>query len=128
MPSSTSSPRRTTVCGIDELPAGARREVAVGGEHGVMVFNLGGDLCAIRNKCPHKGGPLGRGRVRPRVGSSGVSEWTYAREGDGLKCPDHQWEVDIRTGQALDDARLRAKTYRVAVEDGQVVLYMRSVP
>ena len=93
-----------------------------------MVFNLGGDLHAIRNKCPHKGGPLGRGRVRPRVGSSGVSEWTYVREGEVIKCPYHQWEFDIRTGQALDDARLRAKTYRVAVEDGQIVLYMRSVP
>ncbi len=123
MPSSTSSLQRTVVCGIEELPAGERREVAVGGEYGVMVFNLGGDLYAIRNKCPHKGGPLGRGRVRPRVGSSGVSEWTYEREGEVIKCPYHQWEFDVRTGKALDDAHLRAKTYRVAVEDGQVVLY-----
>ena len=123
VPCSISSPRRTVVCVTEDLPAGERREVDVGGEYGVMVFNLGGDLYAIRNKCPHRGGPLGRGRLRPRVKSRGVSEWIYEREGEVIKCPYHQWEFDVRTGKALDDERLGAKTYRVDFEDGHVVLY-----
>ena len=48
---------------------------------------------------------------------------TYTREGEIIKCPWHQWEFDIKTGHALYDPKLRVRTYRVEVEDEQVVLY-----
>ena len=46
------------------------------------------------------------------------------RESEILKCPWHQWEFDIKTGQALYDEKLRVKTYRVAQEGDEVVLYL----
>ena len=121
--SSTSNRSRLVVCRLDELPPGERREVEAGGEYGIVVFNVAGRLYALRNRCPHKGAPLGRGRLRPHVTAPRVGEWGYAREDEIIECPFHHWEFDLRTGRALYDPRLRAKTYRVEVEDGNVVLY-----
>ena len=123
MRSSTSSSTRHVVCRLEELPPGERREIGVGGEYGIVVFNIGGRLYALRNKCPHKGGPLGLGPLRPHVVGEGVGQWVYEREGEIIQCPYHHWEFDVRTGRALCDPGLRAKTYRVEVEDCEVVLY-----
>ncbi|MCY3784296.1 MAG: Rieske (2Fe-2S) protein [Chloroflexi bacterium] len=122
MSSSASRTRRHVVCRVDDLPPGSRREVPVGGENGVMVFNVGGRFYAMRNRCPHSGGPLGRGVIRPHVISNGVGHFEFEREAEILKCPFHNWEFDIATGCALYDPSMRAKTYPVAVEDGDVVL------
>ena len=122
MSSSTSSARRHVVCRVAELPPGSRREVAVGGEYGVMVFNVGGSFYALRNKCPHTGGPLGRGFIRPHVVSDGVGDFKFEREAEIVKCPYHNWEFDIATGCALYDPSLRAKTYPVVIEGDDVVL------
>ena len=94
----------------------------MGGENGVMVFNVGGSFYALRNRCPHSGGPLGRGVIRPHVISNGVGHFEFEREAEILKCPFHNWEFDIATGCALYDPSMRAKTYPVTVEDGDVVL------
>ena len=110
------------VCALDELKPGQRREVQLGGADGVTVFNVGGQLYALRNLCPHKGGPLCRGRLRPHVASPGVGQWVFERENEIIKCPYHNWEFDITTGRALYDSRLRVKTYRVEVVHEQVVL------
>lgn len=122
MNSSTSRPRRYVVCRVDDLPPGGRREVAAGGEYGVMVFNAGGTFYALRNKCPHNGAPLGRGFLRPHVGSDGVGDFKFEREAEIIKCPYHGWEFDIATGCALYDPALRVKTYPVVVEGDDVVL------
>jgi nitrite reductase/ring-hydroxylating ferredoxin subunit len=48
----------------------------------------------------------------------------YEREGEILKCPWHQWEFDIKTGQALYDPDLRVRTYKVVQEGNEIVLYL----
>jgi len=45
------------------------------------------------------------------------------QEGAILRCPWHLWEFEIATGQCLVDHRVRVKTYPVAIEHGQVVVY-----
>ena len=106
-----------------ELPPGARKIVTVNG-HEIGVFNVEGEYFAILNYCPHRAGPLCAGRTRPLVTSSGVYQREYAREGQILKCPWHQWEFDLATGQALYDEKLRVWTYRVAQEGADVVLFV----
>ena len=122
MSSSTSRTQHYVVCRVDDLPPGGRREVAVGGEYGVMVFNVGGKFYALRNRCPHMGGPIGRGRVRPHVVSRGVGHFVFEREAEVVKCPYHNWEFDIATGCALYDPSVSAKTYPVVVDGDDVVL------
>ena len=106
----------------DEISPGDRKIVTVNGRE-IGVFNLSGEYYALRNICPHRAGPLCRGRVRPLVLPAGMTGMPYTREGEILKCPWHQWEFDIKTGQALYAPQLRVRTYRVEVEDKKIVLY-----
>ena len=58
--------------------------------HDFCVTHYKGNYCALNNKCPHQGGPLGEGSI----------------ENGLLRCPWHGWDYDPLTGKApgLDDA------------------------
>ena len=114
------------VCDLVDLPPGERCEARGALTYGVTVFNLDGDLYALLNHCPHRGGPLCRGRLRPHPVSDRVGHWDFEREGEILRCPFHNWEFDLRTGRALYDERVRARMFPVEVRDGQVVVRIRA--
>ena len=116
--------RRYVVAKTEELPPGERKIVALGGKGGIGVFNVDGKYYALRNLCPHRGGPLCKGRLRPHVVSPGVYDVDHERGSQILKCAWHQWEFDIATGVALYDSQIRVKTYDVVVECEEVVLYV----
>src|SRR3712207_9316805 len=90
---------------VDEIPAGQRKIVEVAGRS-VGVFNVGGAFFALRNRCPHQGGPLCLGPLGGFVSSTGPGQFTYSREGEILRCPRHGWEFDIRTGQRSEERRV----------------------
>jgi nitrite reductase/ring-hydroxylating ferredoxin subunit len=46
----------------------------------------------------------------------------HVREGRILRCPWHQWEYDLTTGQNVADPQKRVRTYQVDVADGEVYL------
>jgi 3-phenylpropionate/trans-cinnamate dioxygenase ferredoxin subunit len=106
-----------------DMPPSSRQVVTVEG-HEIGIFNLDGTYYALLNHCPHRSGPLCHGRLRPLIDSNDVGHVSYDREGEVLKCPWHQWEFDIRTGLALYAPRLQARTYKVAQEGDEVVLYL----
>ncbi len=70
---------------------------------------------AVRNRCPHHGGPLCLGTVRERLtGTPGRYELEGRRV---LSCPWHGWEFDITTGRSwFDPARTRVRAYDATVE------------
>jgi nitrite reductase/ring-hydroxylating ferredoxin subunit len=107
---------------VEDIPPGQRRIVDVGGRGGIGVFNVGGAFFALRNLCPHRGGPLGLGHVRPYVVPGEVGDYAYEREGEILKCPWHLYEFDLTTGVCLFQPSLRAQTYPVVVEAGEIVV------
>ena len=115
--------KRHVVARAEELPDGARKILSVGNRE-IGVFNIGGSYYALRNSCPHKSGPLCRGRLRPLVVSPGVYQIDYRQEDLVLKCPWHQWEFDLATGQALYDETMRVKTYAARREGEEVVVYV----
>ena len=115
--------KRYVVAQAEDLPAGARKIVSVNNRE-IGVFNIGDRYYALRNSCPHKNGPLCRGRLRPLVVSPGVYQIDYQQEGLVLKCPWHQWEFDLATGQALYDETMRVKTYAAGREGEEVVVYV----
>jgi nitrite reductase/ring-hydroxylating ferredoxin subunit len=110
---------RFVVASIDELPPGTRKIVEVAGRQ-VGVFNVGGEYFALRNRCPHQGGPLCEGRLAGRVEVAAPGEEIrYSRAGEILRCPWHSWEYDIRTGQSwFNPDQVRVRAYEVAVEPG----------
>lgn len=119
----TSSPTRHVVSPVADLPAGQRKVVVIDGRE-IGVFNVNGQFYALRNLCPHRSGPLCKGRLRPLVIGDTPLHLEHEREGEILKCPWHQWEFDIRTGQALYDEHLRVKTYLVQQEGNEIVIYV----
>lgn len=103
------------VASVDEIPPGGRKIVDVAGRS-IGLFNLGGEFFALRNRCPHQGGPLCEGRIWGALESTRPGEFTYSRGGEILACIWHGWEFDIRTGQSwCDPARLRVRSYEVEV-------------
>ena len=114
---------RHVVARAGELLPGQRKIVQIAGRE-IGVFNVGGELYALRNLCPHRGGPLCRGRLRPLVVDAGVYQVAYGREGEILKCPWHLWEFDLKTGRALYDENLRVRTYPVKQEGEEIALYL----
>jgi nitrite reductase (NADH) small subunit len=115
--------KRLVACKVAELPLGTRKILDLAGKS-IGIFNVDGKLFALHNRCPHMGGALCQG---PWTGTALPSEkftFTYGLEGHIIRCGWHGWEFEIETGQALVDPKLRARTYPVAVEGEDVVVYV----
>jgi 3-phenylpropionate/trans-cinnamate dioxygenase ferredoxin subunit len=96
------------VCPLDELPPGEAKLVHAG-ELTACVYNLGGELYAIEDRCSHDDGPL--------------CEGDFDAEEGVVVCPRHGANFDIRTGEALTlPAFEPVAIYRVRVDDGVVKL------
>ena len=104
------------VARTDEIPPGGRKIVEVAGRS-IGVFNLGGEFFALRNQCPHAGGPLCEGILSGFLRSDAPGEYDYVRRGEILRCPWHQWEFDVRTGQSwFDPVKTRVRRYETSIE------------
>jgi 3-phenylpropionate/trans-cinnamate dioxygenase ferredoxin subunit len=94
------------VCPVEELPPGEVKIVRAG-EIAIGVYNAGGELYAIEDRCSHDDGPLAEGDWDP--------------EDLVAICPRHGSRFDIRTGRALSlPAYLPVETFPVKVVDGIV--------
>ena len=91
---------------VEDIPRlGARTVQTAGGP--VAVFRTADDsIFALRNRCPHRGGPLSEGIVSGRV----------------VACPLHNWVIDLASGQALPPDEGCAPTIPVRITDGAVWL------
>ncbi|MGH2389220.1 MAG: Rieske (2Fe-2S) protein [Chloroflexota bacterium] len=108
---------RYVVATVAEIAPGARKIIEVAGRS-IGIFNIDGEFFALRNRCPHQGGPLCLGVLWGSVTASVPGEYQYSRPGEIVRCPWHGWEFDVRTGQSwVDPLRLRVRRYEVKVED-----------
>jgi 3-phenylpropionate/trans-cinnamate dioxygenase ferredoxin subunit len=133
---------RHVVAPVAEIPPGGRKVVEAAGKR-IVVFNLGGEFFALLDRCPHQGGPLSSGILCGLTQSDAPGTYRFSRAGEVIRCPWHQWEFDIRTGQSWFDPRrtkvrrfpatvapgaallegpYRAETFPVRVEDSYVVV------
>lgn len=96
-----------------DLPPGTMHGAEVDGK-GVLVANVGGTLYAMARKCPHMGADLCKGKL----------------EGSRVTCRMHGASYDLKTGEAVEKAKLLffkttpkpAKTYPVKVADGAIMI------
>jgi len=100
-------PQRTgeliTVGRVEDLPAGRGATVELKNGVELALYNVGGELYAVENFCPHKGAPLAEGIL----------------SGHTIECDWHGWRFDLRTGECLT-TRSAIETYEVIVEDGWI--------
>src|SRR5690349_19573519 len=109
---------RYVVATVAEIAPGGRKIVEIAGRS-IGIFNVDGEFFALRNRCPHQGGPLCSGSLMGVVSASVPGEYQYSRPGEIVRCPWHGWEFDVRTGQSwIDPAPLRVRRYEVSVEEG----------
>jgi len=73
----------------------------------IAVFRTADDqVFALRDRCPHKGGPLSQGIVH----------------GHKVACPLHDWKIQLDTGLAVAPDEGCAARFPVRVLDGHVFL------
>ena len=112
---------RHIVATIDAIPPGARKIVEIEGRS-IGVFNIGGEFFALRNRCPHQGGPVCSGRLSGFPTARVPGEYRYTRKGEILRCPWHGWEFHVKTGRSwVDPERVRTRSYPVKVEAGAAI-------
>jgi nitrite reductase/ring-hydroxylating ferredoxin subunit len=93
------------VCPLAALPPGERKFLEVD-DRPLAILNVDGELHAIENVCPHRGGPVGEGML----------------DGHILTCPWHDWSFDIRSGQNTMNPAAVIRTYPCRAEGDQVVV------
>ena len=106
------------VATVDEIPPGQRKVVEIA-QRSVGIFNVKGKYYAIRNQCPHAGGPMCEGVTSGLVRSDRPGSYDYIMRGEIIRCPWHGWEFEIATGQSwFDPAKTKVRAYPTAVESG----------
>lgn len=95
------------ICRVEDIPVLGSRRVARPQGLDVAVFrNDAGDVFALLDRCPHKGGPLSQGIVF----------------GTHVACPMHNWTIGLCDGQASAPDEGCTPKFTVKVEDGAVYL------
>jgi 3-phenylpropionate/trans-cinnamate dioxygenase ferredoxin component len=101
-------PELIDICPIDDLPPGAMRLVEWE-DLEIGVFNCGGELLAIEDRCSHDNGPLAEGELDEAACT--------------VECPRHGSLFDLRTGAPRTlPAYVAVDTFPVRVQDDIVKL------
>ena len=97
----------TPICKVDDIPVlGSRRMTRERGMDVAVFRNDAGEVFALLDRCPHKGGPLSQGIVF----------------GTSVACPLHNWTIGLDNGCAQAPDEGCAQPFRVRVVNGQVFL------
>jgi len=95
------------ICRVDDIPVLGSRRVARPSGLDVAVFrNTEGEVFALLDRCPHRGGPLSQGIVF----------------GTSVACPLHNWTIGLNDGCAKAPDEGCTPRFAVKVEDGSVYL------
>jgi nitrite reductase (NADH) small subunit len=89
---------------VEGIPRRGARVVRLAGQD-IAVFRTGDDrVYALRDRCPHRGGPLSQGIVH----------------GHRVTCPLHDWVIDLTDGTAAGPDEGCTPIFKVRIEDGQL--------
>ncbi len=91
---------------VQDIPRLGARVVRTD-DYDIAVFRTADDsIFALRDKCPHKGGPLSQGIVH----------------GNRVACPLHDWKIQLDSGIAVAPDEGCAARFPVKVEGGIIHL------
>ena len=76
------------------------------GEKVIALFNYKGNFYAIDNTCPHRGAPLGEGRIEEGI----------------LICPNHEWRFELKSGWCPQNPELSTEVYPIKVHDEKIYI------
>ena len=87
----------------DDLEIG-KSAIIKDGDKQIALFNYKGDFYAIDNTCPHRGSPLGEGRIEEGI----------------LICPGHEWRFELKSGWCPQNPELSTEVYPIKVHDEKI--------
>ena len=91
---------------INDIPQLGARVVETS-KGNIAIFRTAEDeIFALRDKCPHRGGPLSQGIVH----------------GKRVACPLHDWKIHLDSGEAVAPDEGCAASYPVRLEGSKVML------
>lgn len=97
---------------VDQISPGIARTLPVLGGDEIAIFRtLANEFYALVNKCPHKQGPLSQGIVHGNV----------------VACPLHNWNISLKTGEALGEDKGCVPTIPLRVDAGRIYLLRSAV-
>jgi len=99
--------RTVTACTVDELAEGTVRCVTLE-RRPIALVRMGTQVFAFLDSCPHFGGRFSEGTVSIARGE--------------VICPWQPWTDHLADGTSVTNPELRAQTFPVRIEDGQVLL------
>lgn len=92
---------------VVQIEPGTARTLSVAGAEEIAIFRtMTGECYALVNKCPHKQGPLSQGIIHGAV----------------VACPLHNWNISLKTGQALSEDEGCVPTIPLKLESGRIFL------
>jgi nitrite reductase (NADH) small subunit len=91
---------------IEDIPRQGARVINAPGGNIAVFRTLDDEVFALRDKCPHKGGPLSQGIVH----------------GKKVACPLHDWKIQLDTGTAVAPDEGCAASFPVRIVNGMVEL------
>lgn len=95
------------ICRVEDIPVLGSRRVARERGMDVAVFrNDQGQVFALLDRCPHKGGPLSQGIVF----------------GTSVACPLHNWTIGLEDGRAKAPDEGCTQRFSCRVEGDEVLL------
>ena len=113
LPDDVTTQHRMTTPDSQEVDAGSFDDLVEGRGRcieldrvSLAVFRGGGEVFALENACPHRGGPLCEGDVKEGV----------------VYCPLHAWGFDLRSGQAVNVRWEGARVFPARVEAGRILV------
>ncbi|WP_411034245.1 nitrite reductase small subunit NirD [Shinella sp. BYT-45] len=78
----------------------------------IAVFRTAeGEVFAIEDRCPHRGGPLSQGIVHGRA----------------VTCPLHNWVISLESGKALGADEGAVRTVALRNEDGALFIALENL-
>ncbi|AIQ29856.1 MULTISPECIES: nitrite reductase small subunit NirD [unclassified Paenibacillus] len=93
---------------LNDIDIKGSRKLRVGDTE-IALFRLSsGEVLAVENKCPHKGGVLSEGMVC----------------GSKVHCPLHDWRIDLHSGDVQAPDTGHVTTYEVEVDHTSGSLYL----
>jgi nitrite reductase (NADH) small subunit len=95
---------------LEDIPRQGARVVAAPGGDIALFRTVDDEVFALRDRCPHKGGPLSQGIVHGRK----------------VACPLHDWKIALDTGLAVAPDEGCAARHPVELRAGVVWLCLQA--
>ena len=99
--------KRVKIATVSEIQPGQRKTVSIDGKK-ILALNVGGNLYAVNDKCPHRGCSMSKGKLRGKI----------------ITCPCHSAQFDLETGAVVARHAITGPlpTYQVEVEGGDILV------